>query len=87
MWSLTCGVVAANNPPRARVRTQSTFCHQIQEHCASIGRSVHVINLDPAADSFGYAVSADIRELVDVEARRERAPLPRDTHMRASAHA
>ena len=48
---------------------------------------MHVINLDPAADSFGYAVSADIRELVDVEARRERAPLPRDTHMRASAHA
>ena len=56
-------------PPSPARRAQSTFCHQIQEHCASLGRSMHVINLDPAADNFAYSVSLDIRELVDVEAR------------------
>ena len=26
------------------------------EHCQNIGRSVYVISLDPAAESFGYPV-------------------------------
>ena len=24
---------------------QSTYCHEIQEHCATVGRTVHVVNL------------------------------------------
>jgi hypothetical protein len=24
---------------------QSTYCHEIQEHCATLGRTVHVVNL------------------------------------------
>ena len=31
---------------------QSTYCHEIQEHCATLGRTVHVVNLvrcQPAA--------------------------------------
>ena len=43
-------------PPRHRRLSlafpQSTYCHQVHEHCASIGRTVHIVNLDPAADHF-----------------------------------
>jgi len=41
----------------------------VHEHCSSVGRTVHVVNLDPAADRFDYPVSVDVRDLVDVEAR------------------
>lgn len=50
---------------------KSTYCQTIQEHCATLGkfrrRSVHVGNLDPAAESFKYDVAFDIRELITVE--------------------
>ena len=36
--------------------SQSTFCKTIVEHCENIGRSVHVVNLDPAAEQFSYPV-------------------------------
>ena len=45
---------------------QSTFCGHVYQHCQNSGRSLHVINLDPAADVFTYPVSADIRELISV---------------------
>ena len=48
---------------------QSTYCSQVQAHCASVGRTVHVVNLDPAADRFEYSVSGDVRELVSLEVR------------------
>lgn len=54
---------------------KSTFCHQIQEHCGSVGRTLHIVNLDPAADKFEYAVSVDIRDLVDVESVMEEMEL------------
>lgn len=43
---------------------KSTYCQNIHQHCASTGRVVQVINLDPAADAFHYPVSADIRDLI-----------------------
>jgi len=46
---------------------KSTYCHQIQDHCDTIGRIVHVVNLDPAADTFKYQVTFDVRELVTLE--------------------
>ena len=46
---------------------KSTYCYNIHQHCASIGRTVHVINLDPAADDFRYPVTADVRELISLE--------------------
>ena len=51
---------------------KSTYCQTIQEHCASLGkirrRTVHVANLDPAAEIFKYDnVAFDIRELITVE--------------------
>jgi len=46
---------------------KSTFCNTIRQHCENIKRSVHCINLDPAAEEFKYPVSIDIRELISVE--------------------
>lgn len=40
---------------------KSTYCRVIQEHCQNIKRSIHVVNLDPAAESFEYEVAFDIR--------------------------
>lgn len=37
------------------------------EHCESIGRSAHLINLDPAAENFAYEPSKDIRDLISVD--------------------
>mmetsp|Transcript_4409 Transcript_4409/g.8325 ORF Transcript_4409/g.8325 Transcript_4409/m.8325 type:complete len:291 (+) Transcript_4409:150-1022(+) len=46
---------------------KSTYCKEIQEHCAATGRTVHVVNLDPAADAFKYQVSLDVRDLISLE--------------------
>lgn len=46
---------------------KSTYCANLHQHCESIGRVVHVVNLDPAAEHFSYPVSVDIRELISLE--------------------
>ncbi|XP_078277735.1 GPN-loop GTPase 3 [Rhinoraja longicauda] len=46
---------------------KSTYCSTIQQHCEVLNRSVQVVNLDPAAEYFDYPVSADIRELIQVD--------------------
>mmetsp|Transcript_27873 Transcript_27873/g.38536 ORF Transcript_27873/g.38536 Transcript_27873/m.38536 type:complete len:272 (-) Transcript_27873:156-971(-) len=46
---------------------KSTYCNEIQQHCATVGRTVHVVNLDPAAEHFAYQVALDVRELVSLQ--------------------
>ena len=46
---------------------KSTFTARIQEHVHARGKSLHVINLDPAAEHFAYDVAVDIRDLISVE--------------------
>lgn len=46
---------------------KSTYCNTIHENCESVGRVASIVNLDPAAEHFTYPVTADIRELVDVD--------------------
>lgn len=46
---------------------KSTYCKAIQDHCKNVGRSVFIVNLDPAADTFAYECTADIRELISVD--------------------
>lgn len=36
-------------------------------HGQTIGRSIHLVNLDPAAEHFPNPPSKDIRELISVE--------------------
>lgn len=50
---------------------KSTYSHILQQHCLSLGprhrRRIHIANLDPAAESFRYDVSFDIRDLISVD--------------------
>ncbi|CAH2052472.1 unnamed protein product [Thlaspi arvense] len=46
---------------------KSTYCSSLHQHCESIRRTMHIVNLDPAAEVFNYPVAMDIRELVTVE--------------------
>lgn len=50
---------------------KSTFCTTLQQHCANLDhirrRRIHVANLDPAAETFGYDMAFDIRDLITVE--------------------
>ncbi|KAJ1927543.1 hypothetical protein IWQ60_001522 [Tieghemiomyces parasiticus] len=46
---------------------KSTYCSTIMTHCQNINRSVHLVNLDPAAEHFEYPPSVDIRELITLE--------------------
>jgi GTPase SAR1 family protein len=45
---------------------KSTFCTALITHAQSLGRSVHLFNLDPAADRFEHAPSIDIKDLISL---------------------
>lgn len=34
---------------------QSTYCGTIARHCEALRRTVHIVNLDPAAEHFDYS--------------------------------
>ena len=42
---------------------QSTYCSNMVKHCEVLRRSVHVVNLDPAAEHFNYPVLAGMFNL------------------------
>jgi len=50
---------------------KSTYSTTLQQHCETLShvrkRKIHVANLDPAAENFGYDVAFDIRDLITVE--------------------
>lgn len=48
---------------------KSTFCSSLMTHLQASRRTAHLVNLDPAAapDSFEYAPTIDIKDLVSVE--------------------
>ncbi|CAL1407938.1 unnamed protein product [Linum trigynum] len=46
---------------------KSTYCSSLHQHCETLGRSIHIVNLDPAAENFDYPVAVDIRELINLE--------------------
>ena len=45
---------------------KSTYCSAMVRHCEARKRTVHVVNLDPAAEHFDYPVSIDIRDLISL---------------------
>lgn len=53
---------------------KSTYVDTIRTHCETAKRSVHCVNLDPAAEVFNYPVSIDIRELISVDEVMEELP-------------
>ena len=46
---------------------KSSYCKTMQDHCSATGRTMHVANLDPAAEVFGYSPSFDVRDLINLE--------------------
>jgi len=46
---------------------KSTYCQAIRKHCEETRRTVHIVNLDPAADEFEEPPSIDIRDLITVD--------------------
>lgn len=36
---------------------QSTYCSSLYKHCETVGRSINIVNLDPAAENFDYPVA------------------------------
>ncbi|KAG1361252.1 GPN-loop GTPase 3 [Cocos nucifera] len=46
---------------------KSTYCSSLYQHCETMRRTVHIVNLDPAAESFDYPVAMDIRELISLD--------------------
>ena len=39
-----------------KIYFQSTYCSNMVKHCETLRRTVHVVNLDPAAEHFDYPV-------------------------------
>ena len=39
----------------------------LQEHCQVSKRTLHVANLDPAAEHFEYEPAFDVKELINLE--------------------
>ncbi|KAF5189363.1 Gpn-loop gtpase [Thalictrum thalictroides] len=46
---------------------KSTYCSSLYQHCETVGRTIHIVNLDPAAENFDYPVAMDIRELISLD--------------------
>lgn len=46
---------------------KSTLCSALIAHANAIGRNVHLVNLDPAAEHFTYSPTIDIRELISLQ--------------------
>ncbi|KAM0943768.1 putative GPN-loop GTPase, P-loop containing nucleoside triphosphate hydrolase [Dioscorea sansibarensis] len=46
---------------------KSTYCSSLYQHCETIRRTMHIVNLDPAAEHFDYPVAMDIRELISLD--------------------
>ncbi|TPX47737.1 hypothetical protein SeLEV6574_g02478 [Synchytrium endobioticum] len=46
---------------------KSTYCTTMMTHLQASKRSVHLVNLDPAAESFTYKPTLDIRSLITLE--------------------
>jgi hypothetical protein len=58
VWSLLLGPAGSG---------KSTFCASIIAHAQSLNRQIHLFNLDPAATSFEYPPTIDIRDLISLE--------------------
>lgn len=54
---LLCHMIKFACGTDAFILWQSTYCSSLYQHCQTIGRTIHVINLDPAADNFDYPVA------------------------------
>lgn len=45
---------------------KSTLCSALITHAQTLGRQVHMVNLDPAAENFEFKPVLDIRDLISL---------------------
>ncbi|CAO4371789.1 unnamed protein product [Caenorhabditis nigoni] len=45
---------------------KSTYCSVMHNHCLSTGRTLRMVNLDPACEVFNYPAVVDVRDLISV---------------------
>jgi hypothetical protein len=55
VWLLLLGLFKQLNFFVASI--QSTYCSSLYRHCETAGRSINIVNLDPAAEQFDYPVA------------------------------
>jgi GTPase SAR1 family protein len=46
---------------------KSTFCSALISHAQTMKRTIHYVNLDPAATNFDYEPAVDIKDLINLE--------------------
>nr|CAB3250629.1 GPN-loop GTPase 3-like [Phallusia mammillata] len=46
---------------------KSTYCATMAEHFKALNRRCYIVNLDPAAEDFKYPVTADVRDLIQLD--------------------
>jgi GTPase SAR1 family protein len=46
---------------------KSTYCEVMHNHSQALRRSLKIVNLDPAAEYFHYPLTADIRDLIQLD--------------------
>ncbi len=46
---------------------KSTYCKTLQDHGRTTHRTIHVANLDPAAEAFEYDAAFDVRDLISLD--------------------
>lgn len=50
---------------------KSTYCKTMQDHGKTTKRTIHVANLDPAAEFFDYDAAFDVKDLIRQESLPE----------------
>eukprot|EP00053_Salpingoeca_punica_P006988 m.64794 g.64794 ORF g.64794 m.64794 type:complete len:272 (+) comp13949_c0_seq2:76-891(+) len=46
---------------------KSTYCSALARHCEAAHRTVHIVNLDPAAEAFDYPIAWDVRDVISLD--------------------
>lgn len=67
LWIFTDSTVELFNEWALIFLFKSTYCAEMQRHGQTNRRSIHIVNLDPAAEAFDYKPAVDIRDLIHVD--------------------
>lgn len=52
-WLYALVIKCVFSPPP----NQSTYCSSLYRYCETVRRTMHIVNLDPAAENFDYPVA------------------------------
>lgn len=68
LWQdITTGILTFSFPAGPAGAGKSTFCNALITHAQTLKRTIHYVNLDPAATNFEFEPSVDIKDLIDLQ--------------------